>query len=78
MNACPQKAISYEFRFNMKKEKCGCGRKEPKTAFGRVITEISEPAQLFRFAAFTFGMIMSSDFVDRSMKIVFDAIKGAF
>jgi ferredoxin len=78
MNACPQKAISYEFRFNMKKEKCGCGRKEPKTAFGRVLKEISEPAQLFRFAAFTFGMIMSSSFVDRSMKIVFDAIKGAF
>jgi len=78
VKTCPQKAISYEFRFNFKQEKCACGKKEPETAFGRVITEISEPAQLFRFAAFTFGMIMSSGFVDRSMKIIFDAIKGAF
>ena len=79
INACPQKAIRYEFRFNSNKEKCGCGkRKMPKTSLGQTIQELLEPSELFRFAAFSFAVIMSSGFVDQSLGIIFKAVKEAF
>jgi len=79
INACPQKAIRYEFRFNSNKEKCGCGkRKLPRTKLGQTIQELLEPSELFRFAAFSFAVIMSSGFVDQSLGIIFKAVKEAF
>lgn len=83
INACPQKAIRYEFRFNSKQGKCGCGqRKIPRTKLGQTIQELLEPSELFRFAAFSFAVIMSSGFVDRSLAIIFKAfakaLAGAF
>ncbi|MBQ5569712.1 MAG: 4Fe-4S binding protein [Treponema sp.] len=79
INACPQKAIRYEFRFNSNKEKCGCGkRKMPKTSLGQTIQELLEPSELFRFAAFSFAVIMSSGFVDQSLGIIFNAVTEAF
>ncbi|MBR6144822.1 MAG: 4Fe-4S binding protein [Treponema sp.] len=79
INACPQKAIRYEFRFNSSKKNCGCGkRKLPRTKLGKTIQELLEPSELFRFAAFSFAVIMSSGFVDQSLGIIFKAVKEAF
>ncbi len=79
INACPQKAIRYEFRFNSSKKNCGCGkRKLPRTKLGQTIQELLEPSELFRFAAFSFAVIMSSGFVDQSLGIIFKAVKEAF
>jgi polyferredoxin len=73
VGVCPQKAISYEFKFN----KCGCSTSAaPKTAFGRVVQDLLYPAQLFRFAAFSFAVIMSSDFMVKSLNLVFNLIGG--
>ena len=76
IKACPNKAISYDFRFNLKKGACNCGSKSsaPKTKFGRIIQELLHPAQLFRFAAFTFSVIMSSDFMIKSLNIIFSPL----
>ena len=76
IKACPNKAISYDFRFNLKKGGCNCASKSsaPKTKFGRVIQEILHPAQLFRFAAFTFSVIISSDFMIKSLNIIFSPL----
>ena len=63
VKACPQKAISYEFRFNLKKGGCNCGKKSK--------SELLNPAQLFRFAAFTFSVIMSSSFMIKALNIIF-------
>ena len=69
--ACPQKAISYEFRFSMK-NKCGCGNhKAPATKFGKGLQNIMNPAQLFRFAAFSFAVVMSSGFMIKTLNIIF-------
>ena len=75
--ACPQKAISYSLRFS--KNTCGCGHNQakPKTAAGRIFQELLHPAQLFRFAAFTFAVIMSSDFMIKSLNLVAGIIGGA-
>ena len=72
VSVCPNKAISYEFRFNMKKSGCSCGNKKnpPKTAAGRIIQQLLHPANLFRFAAFSFAVIMSSDFMIKSMNLI--------
>ena len=72
VGVCPQKAISYEFKFN----KCGCASSAPKTAFGRVVQELLNPAQLFRFAAFSFATIMSSGFMIKSLNLAFNLIGG--
>jgi len=58
VNVCSEKAISYSFRFSH-----SCGKPEAKTKFAKGIQQLLDPAQLFRFAAFTFGTIMSSSFV---------------
>ena len=75
--ACPQKAISYSLRFS--KNTCGCGHNQakPKTAAGRIFQELLHPAQLFRFAAFTFAVIMSSDFMIKSLNLVAGIFGGA-
>ncbi len=75
--ACPQKAISYSLRFS--KNACGCGnnQKNPKTAAGRLLQELLHPAQLFRFAAFTFAVIMSSDFMIKSLNLIAGIAGGA-
>ena len=72
VSVCPNKAISYEFRFNMKKSGCSCGNKKnpPKTAAGRVFQQLLHPANLFRFAAFSFAVIMSSDFMIKSLNLI--------
>lgn len=75
--ACPQKAISYSLRFS--KNTCGCGHNQakPKTAAGRIFQELLHPAQLFRFAAFTFAVIMSSDFMIKSLNLIAGIFGGA-
>ena len=74
---CPQKAISYSLRFS--KNTCGCeqNQSKPKTAAGRIFQELLHPAQLFRFAAFTFAVIMSSDFMIKSLNLVAGIFGGA-
>ena len=70
VSVCPNKAISYDFRFN-KKNACNCGHNsKPKTAAGRVIQQLLHPASLFRFAAFSFAVIMSSDFMIKSLNLI--------
>ncbi len=75
--ACPQKAITYSLRFS--KNACGCGHNQakPKTAAGCVFQELLQPAQLFRFAAFTFAVIMSSDFMIKSLNLIAGIFGGA-
>ena len=74
---CPQKAITYSLRFG--KNVCGCvhNQAKPKTAAGRVFQELLHPAQLFRFAAFTFAVIMSSDFMIKSLNLIAGIFGGA-
>lgn len=66
IGVCPEKAISYALR---RSRKCGC-HEEPKTAFGKTIQELMDPAQLFRFSAFTFSVIMSSGFMIKSLNLI--------
>ena len=75
--ACPQKAISYSLRFG--KNTCGCAHNQakPKTVAGRIFQELLHPAQLFRFAAFTFAVIMSSDFMIKSLNLLAGIFGGA-
>lgn len=63
--ACPEKAISYQFRFNK-----GCCAPVPKTKLGKGIQKFFAPENLFRFAAFTFGAIMSSAFTINSIEVI--------
>ena len=56
IKACPQKAISYEFRFTKRKCSCSCG--------------LLSPAVLFRFAAFSFSVIISSDFMIKTINMI--------
>ena len=56
IRACPENAISLDFRFSH-----GCGNKKPVPAF-------FAPDSLFRFAAFSFGIIISSDFMVHSLE----------
>ena len=53
--ACPQKAISYEFRH---------------IKLRRGLQNFLNPAQLFRFAAFSFSVIMSSSFMIKTLNIL--------
>ena len=79
VSVCPNKAISYDFRFNTRKSACACGQhKNPsKTAAGRTIQQLLHPANLFRFAAFSFSVIMSSDFMIKSMNLIAGLFGGA-
>lgn len=71
VRACPEKAISIGFKFD---HKCGSSAQKSKTKFGRVIQELLEPAQLFRFAAFSFSVVMSSNFMTKALDLIFSAI----
>ena len=79
VSVCPNKAISYEFRFNTKKSACICGyhKNPPKTAAGRTLQQLLHPANLFRFAAFSFSVIMSSDFMIKSLNLIAGLFGGA-
>lgn len=59
VSLCPSKAISYEFSFTAK---CEHKAFTPKTKFGSAIKQLLEPERLFRFAAYTFGVVISSSF----------------
>ena len=78
VNVCQAKAISYEFRINLKKGACACGKSEPKTAFGKELQALLSPASLFRFAAFTFSVIMSSGFMTKTLGIIVKFIAERF
>lgn len=71
VSVCPQKAISYEFSFA---KKCGHKHFEPKSKFGKVFQKLLDPEQLFRFAAFTFGVIISSSFSVQSIQMIIKAL----
>lgn len=65
IGVCPEKAISYAFRFEHK-----CGRPEANSKFGKLVQAFLDPAQLFRFAAFTFAVVMSSGFVIKAVDLI--------
>lgn len=71
IRACPQKAISYEFRFTQKKGGCGCGK---KTFSNPLLKDLFSPAILFRFAAFSFSVIMSSSFMIKTINMIIGAL----
>lgn len=74
VESCPQKAISFEFSFAK-----GCGKhKNAATKFGKIFEPLVQPENLFRFAAFSFGVVMSSSFVIKSINIIFNAIVKLF
>ncbi|MBR3542621.1 MAG: 4Fe-4S dicluster domain-containing protein [Treponema sp.] len=75
---CPQGAISYGFKFNAGRScAASCSNNAaPKSAFGRAVQELLNPAQLFRFAAFSFATIMSSGFMVKSLNLAFNLIGG--
>ena len=79
VSVCPNKAISYDFRFNKNKTACACSSKskKPRTAAGRVIQQLLNPANLFRFAAFTLTVVMSSDFMIKSLNLIAGFFGGA-
>lgn len=58
IKVCSEKAISFAFRFENSK----CRKHEAKTFIGRGVQNFLDPAALFRFSAFTFGVVMSSSF----------------
>ena len=80
VGVCPQKAISYDFRFSLKHE-CGTGcgsKKVPRTKAGRVLQDLLAPAMLFRYAAYTFFVIMSSGFMIKSLNLIAGAAAKLF
>ena len=82
IKVCPQNAISFDFRFHLKSGNCGknCASKskEPKTRFGRGVQYILHPAQLFRFAAYTFFVVMSSTFMIKTLNLLAKAFVNIF
>ncbi|MCQ2983115.1 MAG: 4Fe-4S binding protein [Treponemataceae bacterium] len=66
VKACPEKAISYAFRFD---HSCGC-QSASATKRGKVLQELLDPAMLFRFAAFSFSVIMSSGFMIKALNLL--------
>lgn len=71
IGACPEEAISFGLR-SQKKGGCHCSEKPGK--FRAVIDGICNPEQLFRFAAFSFGVVMSSGFAIRALEKIVSAI----
>ena len=72
VSVCPNKAISYDFRFNKNKSFCDCShhKNPPKTVVGRTVQQLLHPANLFRFAAFSFAVIMSSSFMIKALNLI--------
>ena len=52
----------------LKKGACSCGSKQEKKS---ALQELLHPANLFRFAAFTFSVIMSSGFMIKTLNLIF-------
>ncbi len=71
VGVCPQKAISYEFRFMLKKGGCACENKGGRKS---ALQEFLHPANLFRFAAFTFSVIMSSGFMIKALNLIYSFV----
>lgn len=71
VSACPENAISYSFRFQ-KKASCHCTEKP--NAFKKIINGVCNPEQLFRFASFSFGTVMSSSFAMKALEKMFGGI----
>ena len=63
IGACPHNAISLDFRF---KHSCSCAE--------NLIQQLLHPASLFRFAAFSFGVILSNSFMVKSLNLIFEAV----
>lgn len=74
VEVCPAKAINFEFGFS----KGCCKHKTASTKFGKALEPLFKPENLFRFAAFTFGAIMSSSFSIKTINIIYDAIMKMF
>lgn len=70
MKVCSQNAISYEFRFAGK-----CSRPAPANRFEKALQAFLDPGLLFRFAAFSFYVIMSGNTTVKAMKIISGLIK---
>lgn len=70
ISACPQNAISYDFKFS---KKCGC-HNEKQNAFVKILKDLSSPNNLFRFAAFSFSVVMSSSFAIKSLELIVKVI----
>lgn len=72
VSVCPNKAISYDFRFNKNKSFCDCShhKNPPKTAVSHTVQQLLHPANLFRFAAFSFAVIMSSSFMIKALNLI--------
>lgn len=68
---CSEGAISYAFNFQ-KKSKCSCSEK--KSGFRKGLNNICNPEQLFRFAAFSFGVVMSSGFAITALEKIAETI----
>lgn len=68
ISACPQKAISFDFKFG---KKCGChsAGKNPN-GFVKTMKELSSPDSLFSFAAFSFSVVMSQSFATKSLELI--------
>ena len=69
MGVCSENAISYDFRFTKK-----CGRPVPSTKIGKAVQAFLDPALLFRFAAFSFYVVMSGSFSVKSMELIVNLI----
>lgn len=71
INTCPQNAISYAFRFCAHKTELNT---KESGLIKRTIQELLHPAQLFRFAAFSFSVIMSSTFMIKTLNLIYGVI----
>ncbi len=69
VNICEEKAISYDFRFMHI-----CEKPEAKNAFEKSIHKLLDPALIFRFASFSFGVIMSGSFATKSIDLILEEI----
>lgn len=73
IGVCSEKAISFAFRSEKK-----CQRPQPKNKFEIFLQAFLNPAEVFRFSAFTFFVIMSGNFVPRAMAIIVDFVAKIF
>jgi ferredoxin-type protein NapH len=80
ISACPQKAIRYEYSFAIRKDRDGkrraCASPAPKTRFGRFVQEFLQARNAFTFAAFSFGIIVSSQFGPNAINRIIAFVVG--
>lgn len=65
INVCPENAIRFSYRFE-KPKSCHCSKTPGR--FGKFVRAMCNPEQVFRFAAFTFGVVMSSSFSVKALQ----------